>query len=153
MSSSEKNKEQCKKYYQAHRAAVLAANKTYHEAHAEEISTYQREYQAAHREQGRTYTRRYYRKSPDVARASVAVRRARLRNAPVIEHISRQEVYERDQGRCHICGKKVDPQKWHLDHLVPLSKGGEHSMRNVAVAHPQCNLSRGATGPAQLRLS
>jgi len=32
------------------------------------------------------------------------------------------------------------------------TKGGEHSYRNVAVAHPACNLGRGSTGPAQLRM-
>jgi 5-methylcytosine-specific restriction endonuclease McrA len=39
--------------------------------------------------------------------------------------------------------KKVDPANWHLDHVVPLSRGGEHSYANVQVAHPFCNLSKG----------
>jgi hypothetical protein len=69
-----------------------------------------------------------------------------------VESFTRREIYERDGGRCHICGKKVDPNNWHLDHLIPLSLGGEHSKRNVAVAHPYCNLRRNNRGPAQLRI-
>jgi 5-methylcytosine-specific restriction endonuclease McrA len=39
-----------------------------------------------------------------------------------------------------------------VDHLVPIAAGGSHTWDNVAVAHWDCNQSRGHTGPAQLRL-
>jgi 5-methylcytosine-specific restriction endonuclease McrA len=40
-----------------------------------------------------------------------------------------------------------------MDHLVPLSKGGDHSWANVALAHRSCNSKRGAGRlSAQLRL-
>lgn len=96
--------------------------------------------------------RERHRVSPGLACQYTAIRRARKRNAPVVEQISRSKVWERDGGRCHICGRKADPNNWHLEHIVPLSRGGEHSMRNVAVSHPACNLRKGVTGPAQLRL-
>jgi 5-methylcytosine-specific restriction endonuclease McrA len=53
-------------------------------------------------------------------------------------------VLERDEGICHICGAVVDENKWHLDHIVPISKGGAHSYTNVATSHPKCNLEKGA---------
>lgn len=31
-----------------------------------------------------------------------------------------------------------------LDHVVPLARGGEHSYRNVKLAHPLCNSRKGA---------
>ena len=52
-------------------------------------------------------------------------------------------MFKRDKGRCGICRKKVDPADWHLDHIVPLSRGGEHSYANVQVTHPFCNESKG----------
>jgi 5-methylcytosine-specific restriction endonuclease McrA len=40
-----------------------------------------------------------------------------------------------------------------LDHLIPLSKGGNHTSDNLALAHGRCNSRRGAGRiPAQLRL-
>lgn len=71
--------------------------------------------------------------------------------APVTE-VDRWAVYERDGGRCHLCGETVARDDFSLDHLVPLSAGGEHSMRNVATAHLLCNARRGVGGTAQLRL-
>jgi 5-methylcytosine-specific restriction endonuclease McrA len=31
-----------------------------------------------------------------------------------------------------------------LDHLMPVSRGGEHSYRNVGTAHRGCNSRKGA---------
>ncbi len=81
-----------------------------------------------------------------------AKRRARLKGASG-ESINRSLVYERDGGVCHICGKHVAPEKFHIDHLIPISRGGSHIYANVAVAHPNCNIRRGPGRlPAQLRL-
>lgn len=82
-----------------------------------------------------------------------SARAAKLRGSPVAEPISRRDIYDRDGGRCHICGKHVPLTAFHLDHLIPLSRGGEHVLENVRVAHPFCNLSRGpGREPAQLLL-
>lgn len=90
---------------------------------------------------------------PEGCRERTMRRKARLRAAPVVEMIDRQYIWSRDGGRCHLCGGAADPAAWHLDHLVPLSKGGEHSARNVRVSHPTCNLRRGdGRIPAQLLL-
>jgi 5-methylcytosine-specific restriction endonuclease McrA len=78
------------------------------------------------------------------SRRQNAVRKARKLTAPVIEAIDRAIVYERDKGICGICRKPVDSD-WHLDHIIPLSRSGEHSYANVQVSHSRCNLSKGAT--------
>lgn len=109
-------------------------------------------YRAAHRPQLRAHSTAWARKYPERVAEIQMRRRARVNNAPVVEHFTREEIYERDAGRCHVCGRKVNRNHWHLDHLVPLSLGGEHSRRNVAVACPTCNLSRYVSGPAQPRL-
>ncbi|NIM21237.1 MAG: hypothetical protein GTN64_02265 [Candidatus Latescibacteria bacterium] len=65
----------------------------------------------------------------------------------VVEAIDREVVFRRSGGRCQICGNFLDKNGrngWHLDHIVPLSAGGEHSMRNVQALCPVCNLSKGA---------
>lgn len=71
-------------------------------------------------------------------------RRARVRSAPVVERISREYVWARDGGVCHLCGLPADRATWEVDHVVPLSRGGEHSYRNVAVSHRVCNRKKGA---------
>lgn len=90
--------------------------------------------------------------NPDRTREHNAQRRARKRNAPRVEVVDRAAIWERDGGKCHLCHKPCDPKDWHLDHVMPLSRGGEHAPENVAVAHPVCNMRRYNSGPAQLRL-
>ena len=60
--------------------------------------------------------------------------------------ITFESLYKRDCGVCQICGLPVHPVKgvdnsWDgtIDHIVPLSVGGEHSMANCQLAHRICN--------------
>jgi len=66
----------------------------------------------------------------------------------------------RDGWRCQLCGKKLNPKHRgtyrddapELDHVTPLSKGGEHSKRNTQCACRKCNLSKSNKALGQLRL-
>ena len=42
---------------------------------------------------------------------------------------------------CSVCGDLVQPfQRWDLDHLVPLARGGHPlAMSNLGPAHTSCN--------------
>jgi 5-methylcytosine-specific restriction endonuclease McrA len=106
-----------------------------------------RELQNRSREVSRDRERRWRRENPDKARAhsrrTQATRRARLSDA-CVEAVDPQIVWERDEGICGICGKPADRDDWHLDHIVPLSKGGEHSYANTQVSHSLCNQQKGA---------
>lgn len=91
-------------------------------------------------------------------RMKSARRRAKMRGCSV-EKVEPLVVFERDGWRCHICRKSVDRRLSGrdrmgptLDHLIPLSAGGEHSYANTALAHRSCNSSRGARGAVQLAL-
>lgn len=48
---------------------------------------------------------------------------------------------------CHICGREVSleigsPEKLSLDHILPMSRGGENVKENVAPSHRRCNQNR-----------
>lgn len=42
---------------------------------------------------------------------------------------------------CYLCGRKLSGPV-HMDHVVPLSRGGAHSMANLLPTHPECNLRK-----------
>lgn len=73
----------------------------------------------------------------------------RIASASVREDIDRRAVFERDDWTCNICGGPIpqdavypDPLSAQVDHVVPLSQGGDHSYDNVAASHMRCNLTK-----------
>lgn len=91
------------------------------------------------------------------ARAGGSVRRAMERGASSGQRVYRAKVFARDGFRCHICGKLLDMGQSgthrmapSIDHVVPVSLGGKHTMENVRAAHFGCNSRRGNRGVGQL---
>ncbi len=52
----------------------------------------------------------------------------------------RIEVWRRDQGKCAGCGSRVNLE---YDHIVPVSRGGSNTARNVELLCEACNRSKG----------
>ena len=47
----------------------------------------------------------------------------------------------RQKGRCYWCGEKTG-RHYHVDHVVPLIKGGSNGPENLVIACAACNLSK-----------
>ncbi|MCA1571257.1 MAG: HNH endonuclease [Chloroflexi bacterium] len=62
-----------------------------------------------------------------------------------VEHVEAVIVLELHDGVCGICGEDVDPFHFHVDHILPLARGGLHCYENCQPAHPICNLRKGAS--------
>lgn len=45
---------------------------------------------------------------------------------------------------CPRCGRKFRKSQMHVDHIIPQSKGGDHSRYNLQVMCPHCNCSKRA---------
>lgn len=68
------------------------------------------------------------------------------------ESITLKSVITKYNGICQICGKPVDLsdiENGHIrknyptvDHIIPLSKGGEHTWGNIQLAHMACNAGK-----------
>jgi len=64
----------------------------------------------------------------------------RLISRPPIPKEISDTVYARDGKQCVYCNKTIGP--FHLDHVHPWSRGGQHSIENLVVACAACNLSK-----------
>ena len=85
-------------------------------------------------------------------------RRARERNAKS-EPYTLAEIAGRDRFKCGICRLRVlmdkavpHPKAPTIDHILPLSSGGDDLKANVRLAHFICNSVRGDAGTVQLAL-
>jgi 5-methylcytosine-specific restriction endonuclease McrA len=47
---------------------------------------------------------------------------------------------------CWVCGQHVLPAAATLEHIVPLSEGGNSHQANLAISHEVCNGQRHAKG-------
>ena len=74
----------------------------------------------------------------------------------VLGYYSDLQVLELYGTNCHICGLPIDLEAsrqcgkpgWekalHIDHVIPLSKGGSDTIENVRPSHGQCNIVKSA---------
>ena len=56
---------------------------------------------------------------------------------------NRIRVFERDGYKCHYCKKQLTRFSATLDHIQPVSKGGDNSYGNLITACLHCNSERG----------
>lgn len=54
----------------------------------------------------------------------------------------REIVYRRYNGKCAICGKGIAIEEMTIDHIIPLSKGGDGSFSNMQCTCDSCNLMK-----------
>ncbi len=57
------------------------------------------------------------------------------------------------EGRCHYCGRQVDPAELTLDHIVPLARGGRSTKANCVPCCKECNTLKKTDTPVDLILS
>lgn len=56
---------------------------------------------------------------------------------------NRLKIFERDGYKCHYCQKQLTRFSATLDHIQPVSKGGDNSYDNLITACLHCNSERG----------
>ncbi|MGE4131181.1 MAG: HNH endonuclease [Bdellovibrionales bacterium] len=68
--------------------------------------------------------------------------------------LSRQNIFIRDGHTCQYCYEKFAEKKLTIDHVVPISKGGQHEWTNLVTACSACNNRKGDKTPerANMRL-
>lgn len=144
----EKRREYDRDYRQRNRAKRTAQARVRRHADPEAAAAQSRAKRAARPDVYRQHSERWRQdhldKAAEKARRNAPKRRARIAGAAIVEHVEPLVVLELHDGVCGICGEDVDPLSFHVDHVVPLARDGEHSYANVQPAHPVCNVRKGA---------
>lgn len=61
------------------------------------------------------------------------------RSSRYISSRVRREVWRRDEGRCVRCGSR---ENLEYDHIIPISKGGSNTARNIELLCEECNRAK-----------
>lgn len=153
----EKARQRFRVYYAANKEKVLAKNRAYYAANKEHHDAITRAWYEANKEQHKERSRRYRLVHRDHLRERAAAWRAAhpeiVRNYTLRYRARKQAAegthtaadiraqYEQQNGRCYYCGCKVD-DSYHVDHVVPLSRGGTNWPDNLVIACRHCNVSK-----------
>lgn len=62
---------------------------------------------------------------------------------------NRTNVLWRDKNQCQYCGNTFPPDKLTLDHVIPKSRGGDNSWKNLVAACKKCNQKKGSRTPSE----
>ena len=129
-------------YYKAHREEITAQNA----AHREERAASNAAYNAAHREEKAAYQAAYVKANPEKGATHKALRRARKLGNSIGLPLPDFEAILAEFGMvCHICGLEIITKAdLHMDHVIPLAKGGPHSSGNIRPSHARCNRQKGS---------
>lgn len=79
-------------------------------------------------------------RSADATGFGSAAAAALPRRLPISERV-RHEVWRRDGGACVDCGSRL---RLEYDHIIPVSRGGSNTARNIELRCEACNRRKGS---------
>lgn len=136
-----------RKYNKENRERRAENARIYREKNSGRITEYLRIWRENNRRRIVELGRAWRKENPIRAAAQWRNRRARKRNAGGLHnHTDIQKQYDAQKGKCYYCGVKVG-DTYHVDHVIPLARGGSNGPENLVIACPRCNTSKGAKLP------
>lgn len=98
-----------------------------------------REWKKKNRDRVNHNGRLYCQRHPEFRRVQRSRRRARVLGSP--EHHTQGDIrtqFQKQAGMCFWCSSAVGDD-YHVDHVIPLSRGGSDGKDNIVIACPKCN--------------
>ena len=143
----------CRRHYENNTEYHHAKTARYREENREKYNEYNRDYYNSLSPEKRAarqtpynpeYFARYYKANKDKYFASAAARRARLMGDLTVltaaEKVEVRNIYK----TCRLLNRKAGVIAYHVDHIIPLAKGGRHHPDNLRIITAEENLKKGA---------
>jgi 5-methylcytosine-specific restriction endonuclease McrA len=131
------------------RARVRARAAKRRAANPQAVREYNNTWNAAHPEKARRRAIAWNAAHPDrraVAIRNCSIRRRGAKGSHTPEDIQAQR--KRQRNKCFWCSCSLS-SGYHVDHVIPLSKGGTNHATNLVLACPSCNCRKHAKMPSE----
>lgn len=143
----EKNKEykyeKNKEYRGSRKAEKAKYDKEYREANKEHVLRRKREYY--HFNGGSDANKVWRKKNKELVRSYAHNAKAKRRSLLAESSLTNKQLTEwkiKQEKVCSYCLVECK-HSYHIDHIMPLTRGGKHEITNLTISCPQCNHSKG----------
>lgn len=141
-------KQRSREYYRLNCEAEAERRRRYYADNPEKIAELGRRWRAANPGRHAELYREWVKANPERIRAiwtAKGVRRRKRARATTVEIVHYEKILAEFGMRCHICGGDIASRAdLHMDHVVPLARGGTHTYGNIRPSHVECNLRKGS---------
>lgn len=151
---AERNRERYSSYHAQYREDNRETLRKNAKAYNNRTRVVRREYMRMYRQSNPDYARQWRKTHPDLILRRAAIHRIKHQELkadvfPVrVKFLLR--TLERYRWACAYCRAPL-PERFHWDHVIPLSRGGVHGESNLLPACPPCNLSKSDSTVAEWR--
>jgi 5-methylcytosine-specific restriction endonuclease McrA len=141
--------------YYKHHDHQMARHKKYRTENPDKRRLAMLDWRVRNPDKVKDYSAQYYKEHPETVKANRDKRRARILNAQgeyTADDIKR--LYEDQEGHCAYCGIGIFPDLYkdmHIDHVMPLSRGGSNAPDNLVLTCQPCNQSKSDKTVAEWR--
>lgn len=146
------NEEKIKQYLKIHDKEIKEEKRKRYKENSEKINEQRKKYYKENKEQEKEKMKQY--RNSEKGRESKFksnLKRRSFIQKDYFSSIERKGLLNRDKWKCQSCGIKVHdrhtgiwntPDKAHIDHIIPITKGGKSEPNNLQVLCRTCNLSK-----------
>lgn len=125
-------------YYLTNSDDVKHAVSARYRNNPDKVKAYVKAWQATNPDLFRTYVSKWQDNNVEARRSIAQRRRARLKNNGIFT-VSKREIVALYSSPCFYCGST---SQITADHVVPIARGGSHSVGNLVPACDSCNKSK-----------
>lgn len=79
-------------------------------------------------------------------------KKIRKRTTRLLRNVRYKKIFDAQNELCYLCDKPLSVYDCTIDHVVPRSKGGKNTLRNILLVHSRCNHLKGSRLPTKKEL-
>lgn len=134
---------------QRDKAKISKQKRDYYERNKTGKIKYSRQYRVTHKADAAEYRREYMQRprTRELRKLTEQRRRARKHESGGVVSLTDVAMLLKSQkGLCWWCDASL-ANGYHIDHRIPLARGGTNRLNNLCLACPSCNVRKGAKLP------